>query len=403
MDTVARPTLARLVGDAEAFAEKHWGVEPLLDRAERPDRFADLYSPAAVDELLSGRGLRTPFIRLAKEGRTLPERSFTAPGGVGAAIEDQVDDTKVLAAFEGGATIVLQALHRTWPALTTFATALGEDLGHPVQVNSYTTPASNQGFDDHYDVHDVFVIQVAGTKRWRVRPPVRRWPHRDEPWTSHRVAVQQAATQAPLIETSLRPGDCLYLPRGFIHSATAEGTSTHLTIGVHTWTGAHTVDAILDDLRARLRDDESLRAPLPLGATSHDHALSEGLVERLATEATGAIRDALHVARAAAAVARALESGARRGARPEPLDVLAQADVAARVDEGGGPAVVRLRDGLLPRLDGDGLISRVATVRLTEPEQRVIRPLLADGHADVSALGAGLTATLLRAGVVVAT
>ena len=40
-----------------------------------------------------------------------------------------------------GHTVVLQGLHRLWPPLIDFAGALTTDLGHPVQVNAYVTPA----------------------------------------------------------------------------------------------------------------------------------------------------------------------------------------------------------------------------------------------------------------------
>ena len=78
----------------------------------------------------------------------------------------------MLAALDDGATLVLQALHRTWPPLVEFGARLAAELGHPVQINAYITPPQNQGFAPHYDVHDVFVLQIAGRKRWRIHAPV---------------------------------------------------------------------------------------------------------------------------------------------------------------------------------------------------------------------------------------
>ena len=101
---------------------------------------------------------------MAKNGSVLSTATFTRSGGVGAGITDQVADDKVLAQLSDGATLVLQALHRTWPPLVRFGSALAAELGHPVQINAYVTPPQNQGFSAHYDTHDVFVLQVAGTK-----------------------------------------------------------------------------------------------------------------------------------------------------------------------------------------------------------------------------------------------
>ena len=129
--------------------------------------------------------------------------------------------------------MVLQGLHRTWPPLVTFCQQLAADLGHPVQANAYVTPPQSQGFSDHYDVHDVFVLQIAGEKRWRIHEPGPSRPRcATSPGPTARRRSSSARPTEPLIDVVLRPGDCLYLPRGFLHAATAlGGVSTHLTLG----------------------------------------------------------------------------------------------------------------------------------------------------------------------------
>ena len=134
---------------------------------------------------------------MAKDGSTLPTSAFTAPGGVGAGIADQVSDDKLTALFAGGSTLVLQALHRVWPPIIDFCQQLSADLGHPVQANAYVTPPQNQGFDDHYDVHDVFVLQIAGRKKWSIHAPVLPSPLRDQPWTDRRDAVARRPSRPP--------------------------------------------------------------------------------------------------------------------------------------------------------------------------------------------------------------
>jgi lysine-specific demethylase/histidyl-hydroxylase NO66 len=282
-----RPALRRCTAvPPEEFAAAIWGRQASLSRAAdlaaagspdgtgsrraaRSAGFGDLFSLAAADELLSEHGLRTPFLRVAKDGTTLPAARFTTGGGVGAGVADQVSDVRLTRLFAEGASIVLQALHRTHPPVIDLAQALGADLGHPVQVNGYLTPPQSQGFSAHYDVHDVFVLQIAGEKRWRIHAPVHPAPLRDQPWTDHRAAVEAAAREEPLIDEVLRPGDALYLPRGFLHSATALGeTTAHLTFGVHVWTRRH----LLEQLLAAVADDEELRACLPLGVDVTDPA-----------------------------------------------------------------------------------------------------------------------------------
>ena len=201
--------LPRLIAvDRNQFASQYWGQQPLLSPADDlpASGFTELLDAQAIDELVSKRGLRTPFLRVAKNGATLADRTFTAPGGVGAGIADQVSDDKLVRLFADGSTLVLQALHRVWPPILEFCQRLAAELGHPVQANAYVTPAQNQGFSAHYDVHDVFVLQIEGEKRWRIHRPIFESPLRDQPWADRKAHVEKRAQEAPLIEALLRPG-----------------------------------------------------------------------------------------------------------------------------------------------------------------------------------------------------
>ena len=161
------------------------------------DGFADLFSLAAVDELLSRRGLRTPFLRVAKDGQVVPPARFTAPGPAGATIADQVDADKLVGLYADGSTLVLQGLHQVWPPIADLTSQLAAELGHPVQVNAYVTPPQSQGFSAHYDTHDVFVLQVAGSKRWQIWQPVLDRPTADQPWNDRATDVRARAAEQP--------------------------------------------------------------------------------------------------------------------------------------------------------------------------------------------------------------
>jgi ribosomal protein L16 Arg81 hydroxylase len=399
-----RPALARCLSvSPEEFAATYWSVRPLLSPAATlPSAFTDLFDAAAVDELLSTRGLRTPFLRLASAGNVLGANRFTRSGGLGAGIADQVADDKVLAEFAAGATLVLQGLHRTWLPLVEFAQQLSSDLGHPVQINAYVTPASNRGFDSHYDVHDVLVLQVAGEKRWTIHPPVHEHPLADQPWTDHREAVAAQAKQPPVIDEVLRPGDALYLPRGWLHSAEALGDTTiHLTIGMH----ATTRYDVLQALVALAADAPELRASLPLGIDPDDarsleadfDATVKAFTERLGAASTADAADAVR-------------SRIDRTTRPEPIAPLAQARAAESLTASDR---IRLRRHAHPRLERqkDGRLRIITTTRsvtLAGDCEPAVRALL-DGEpraaGDLPGLSPddarALAVRLLREGIVV--
>ena len=253
--TEARAAAARCVGDWDEFAGELFGRAPRLWRGIDGARYQDLLSIDDVDALITGAGLRFPAVKVVRGGRKIAAGEYTRSGMIGGVrVDDLVDPEAVRAAFAKGATIVLASLHRHRAALARFCAGLEAALSHPVQVNAYVTPADARGLDLHWDTHDVFVLQCFGEKHWRVHEEGFRAPLRHQ----HRSGALQAEGD-PLIETTLEPGDCLYVPRGFVHGAETRGSaSAHLTVGILTvsW---------VDVLRDAVEDVPELREALPAG------------------------------------------------------------------------------------------------------------------------------------------
>ena len=351
--STARPALARLIGPlpVDDFAAQIWSRRAFTRATPAGPDLTGLFTLADADELLSVRGLRTPFLRLAKDGVVQPAASFTGGGGVGAGIGDQVDPDRVTRLLDDGCTVVFQGLHRLWPAVIEFAATLTAELGHPLQVNGYLTPPAARGFAPHYDTHDVFVVQTAGTKHWTVHRPVVDSPAQADGWTAHRDAVAAAAAGEPELDRQLGTGDVLYLPRGWIHSArAADQMSLHLTVGVHPYTRRHLADAVI----AELFGAHPLTDSLPVGLDVADpHAVQAALapVRVVLAEALGEVR--------ADQVAARLERRRAADTRPAPVRPAAQAAAAAAI-RAGGPGRVRPRTACAvrveQRLDGVRLV-----------------------------------------------
>jgi len=229
------------VGDVDRFLERHWDRAPLL-RAPG-EMFDDLASLDDLDRMIASSGLHSSSLRMVQDGKTLSTGAYTrAPGKTSKGIERLVEPAAVVAAYAGGATIVLESLHRYWPPLARFCRDLELALGHRLQVNAYITPPSSRGFDVHKDAHDVFVLQVSGGKHWIVYD-------RDEP-------------QHVLIDEEMTPGAALYIPTGFPHAATTgRGASAHLTVGILTHDGR---DVVRETLKLA-EDEPTFRQRLPVG------------------------------------------------------------------------------------------------------------------------------------------
>jgi len=154
-----------------------------------------------------------------------------------------------------------------------FCRHLERALAHAVQTNAYYTPRGSQGFAVHHDTHDVFVLQVAGEKRWLVYQPLVELPLKDQRWSK---ALGEPGE--PVHELTLRPGDTLYLPRGWLHEAeTSDSDSLHLTVGISTYTWTDAVKAALADCA----DDIAFRRAVPPGGGGGEELLDR-LRERLA-------------------------------------------------------------------------------------------------------------------------
>ena len=236
---------------------------------DEPGRFDDLLSEQDVERLVCSTAVRYPGFRLVRDGGQLPVGAYTGDVSWRPPFTQVVEVPRVLAEWEAGATIVLQALHVNWHPLAVFCRLLEEALGHAVQANAYYTPRGSQGFAVHHDTHDVLVLQVAGEKRWLLFEPLLELPLKHQ-----RYSAALGEHGDPADDLVLRAGDTLYLPRGWLHQAeTSASDSLHLTIGitVHTW-----LDGVKGALDAT-EDELAFRRGVDAGS-------ADGLVERLAVE-----------------------------------------------------------------------------------------------------------------------
>ena len=246
-------TRALLSGDAQTFLTKVWASRVHLHQADPAD-LAGLLSLDDADHLLTSTAIRTPSVRLARDGSVLPESAYTRSATLaGKRLTGLVDPRRALALFDDGATVVFQGLHRYWPPLTRLIAQLELELGHPCQANAYLTPPGSQGFAVHSDSHDVFVFQTAGSKQWEVH------------------------TAEGVDDLRLEPGLSMYLPTGTPHAARAQhAVSLHVTIGINqlTWRGLlrRTVQSVLD----AVPDDH-----LPAGYLDDPAELAAALAARL--------------------------------------------------------------------------------------------------------------------------
>jgi hypothetical protein len=327
-----------------------------------------------VDHALTGAGLRHPAFRLVRDGEAIAPADYTRPARTGAArIDDLIDPGRVLDLFASGATVVLQSLQRWWEPATRFCRDLELALGHATQANAYLTPAGAAGLAPHHDTHDVFVLQVAGSKHWVVREPAV-----DTPLRRHVSDHEAAAARPVLFEVDLAPGDALYLPRGVVHSATAqEGVSLHITVGVL----ATTVHDVLQALVEQAGDDPAFRRSLTAGWAFDDGAATAAVKSAVAdmvdwlgrvdaAQVAGRLRDRFVSRRTPLLDGQLLEVVGLDRLDDDSVVVRRAGIVATLTVEGAEPED---RSGLLGASDG-GTPGRGPSVCLTLGDRRVEMP-----------------------------
>jgi 50S ribosomal protein L16 3-hydroxylase len=297
------------------FMRRHWQKKPLLIRqavpgVQSPIARADMFTLATQDDVESrlivkqvaaaaGAGASGKGKKPAKAAKADP--SPKSPKAAKAAIKASaevaaepawslhhgpLDDVKSLPSTQQpGWTLLVQGLDLHVPA----ARALLErfrfvpDARVDDLMISYATEGGGVG--PHFDSYDVFLLQVHGTRRWRIGEL------RDErlvPDVPLKILSHFEAQE----EYVLEPGDMLYLPPRWAHDGVAEGEDCMTcSIGFRT-PGEH---ELVRDILVRLADGEDLEG---MGKLYRDPA-------QTATGQPGALPEAL-VDFASAAVARVL-------------------------------------------------------------------------------------------------
>jgi lysine-specific demethylase/histidyl-hydroxylase NO66 len=141
---------------------------------------------------------------------------------------------RVQVLLSAGASLVANDVQWRSKALSETTEMLGRTFAAAVGANAYCSFGGVKAFASHYDAHDVFAIHLEGEKTWRLYTnqednPVSMPEGDPRPYfEARRGALMQ--------EVRMKPGDLLYLPRGWYHDALADGdrnaASLHVSFSV---------------------------------------------------------------------------------------------------------------------------------------------------------------------------
>jgi len=243
----------------EEFENDFHERQPARFAARNPSRYSELLSRSDLDTVLGTHFVNHRDIALTRNDEEIPMRSYTRRG--------RIQPLAVARCFDDGATIIFNQLHRRIPALARLSVEIGRRFSSRVQANAYLTPPGAQGFPAHWDTHDVFILQIEGSKLWSLHDTKIRLPLREQRFSRGTPAGD------PTEEFELGPGDGAYIPRGRMHAArSTDQASLHVTLGLTAFTWA---EFLVESISAAARGEESLRRNLPRNFARDDFPAAE--------------------------------------------------------------------------------------------------------------------------------
>ncbi len=197
----------------QQFFDQYWQKKPLLIR----NALADYHSPIAAEEL-AGLACEEEV-----ESRLVIEQGGSTPWELLCGPFNESTFSKLPSTHW---SLLVQEANRHIPELSSLLEQFSfipswwfDDI-----MISYSPDQGTVG--PHYDLYDVFLLQVEGQKRWRI--------------DTNQVAKDNYLEDVPLRimktfeaehDWVLEPGDMLYLPPGVAHYGVAQGDSLTFSIG----------------------------------------------------------------------------------------------------------------------------------------------------------------------------
>jgi len=254
----------------ETFFARYYEQRPLVVSAARGEAAALLSHDDLVDALSEHR----PHDQVL---------AFPSRLRDGMDVRDLLSDRGALTAyFDAGHPLVWNGARGAAAAIDFLSDALAEAFGGNAWPNIYSTGDGGGPFQVHFDCHEVLAMQCQGQKRWQISSVrVDRPLHLDDVQSGVDAAMKAHADEATArteLETTVGPGDVVYLPRGQFHTARAiGGRSLHVSFGVQLLSGFE----ILRLLEQRAIADRTFRGCTPAAAADPTGAAMTAYVDSL--------------------------------------------------------------------------------------------------------------------------
>lgn len=209
--------------------------------AARVTRLADW---PALERVLEAGAIPAKRVRMTRRGGAIHQAFFVKDG--------RLDVDRVRTLLDDGASLVIAPLDGCLSQVDSLVADVRSRTRDRVESGVIATTGEGGAFHLHFDPEDLLIVQVEGTKTWRIHETPVPHPVRDMPAVT-------PPSEGRVLEYMLAAGDVMLVPAGYWHHCeNGPGRSIHIGL----FLVPPSLPRAAERLVERLLADERTRAPL---------------------------------------------------------------------------------------------------------------------------------------------
>lgn len=217
--------LNNILSTLYSMNQNEWEKDSILYRSKlNDDEVEEIFGESDLPQLLNQSFIPENCFRVVDEGNLLSHSEFVRPAYLGSKkLLNVLDGYKAAQALQSNKSIVFSVLEEIWPKTKTLCSNLSEELNTRCSCFMVVSPPNVKGFVPHIDRTDQLVIQVIGSKNWKVYDVFNNEKDGYE--------LDEKNLGETIIHQKISKGDFLYLPQGAPHEAySSDELSIHITL-----------------------------------------------------------------------------------------------------------------------------------------------------------------------------